>query len=395
MVVHCNCRSRLFWIYASPVGSALDVATWLETTRELRKLGWKVTLLAEGPAGQHSCQGVEVTCLPKPQVYFLGMFLFHLRVLHYLMQRWGSVDAILFHQISALWILPLRLVRVLLGQKRPLLVMDTRDLVAVEGTLRSRLRLAFFRVMHWLANHLADGQTAITPRMVQLVRIPPERLWGIWPSGVDLDRFRPAQEGRTWPMDEEPVQLMYIGKLDAERNLLPLAQAVAKAKEQGLGLVLWLVGEGPQRPELERFALQTGGAVHIQSAVPHPQIPELLRKAHVGVTSLPAPDDRKFAASSPIKLFEYMAAGLPVLATDNVCHSDVVGSGGYAFWIRDLGEHGLVDVLQQIWHNRGALQQMGYEAAVAAQAWTWQEAGKKLDTALQHGLLSGGAGAPQ
>ena len=40
---------------------------------------------------------------------------------------------------------------------------------------------------------------------------------------------------------------------------------------------------------------------------PHDQIPEVLARAHVGV--LPFPDEEKFRVSSPIKLFEYMAAG--------------------------------------------------------------------------------------
>ena len=56
----------------------------------------------------------------------------------------------------------------------------------------------------------------------------------------------------------------------------------------------------------------------------------MLAAADIGVTSLPSPDDVKYEASSPLKLFEYMAAGLPVLATSNRCHTDVVGAGGYA-----------------------------------------------------------------
>ena len=37
------------WVSARPIASALDSATWLETTRELRVRGWPITLVGEGP----------------------------------------------------------------------------------------------------------------------------------------------------------------------------------------------------------------------------------------------------------------------------------------------------------------------------------------------------------
>ncbi len=98
-----------------------------------------------------------------------------------------------------------------------------------------------------------------------------------------------------------------------------------------MSFVLSLYGDGPLRPQLEALAVDSGGAVRIQRPVPHEQVPSVLAQAQVGVTSLPEPDDAKYEASSPIKLFEYMAAGMPVLATDSKCHTDVVGDGRFAF----------------------------------------------------------------
>ena len=68
----------------------------------------------------------------------------------------------------------------------------------------------------------------------------------------------------------------------------------------------------------------------------------MLAKMHIGVTSLPDVDDEKYAASSPIKLFEYMASGLPMLATANPCHTDVVGDGSYVFWIDETTDQGIL-----------------------------------------------------
>ena len=375
------------WVSARPIASALDSATWLETTRELRERGWPITLVGEGPAGEHCIQGVTVYCLPKPRVYGLGYCLFHLRLWRFLFQQRAKYATILFHQKSAPWVLPLRFVRSVGDRDQPLLTMDTRDVVAVGTGLRNWLRRFYFRCAHWLANHWADGQTAITPRMAQLVGIPSAQLWGTWPSGVDLERFQPAQAGRKWPGPGDPIHLMYIGTFVRDRNLTLLCRAVDRANVDGLAFALSLVGDGPERPALEEAARGAGGAIHVEPPVTHDRIPELLRQVHVGVTSLPSSYDRKFEASSPIKLFEYMAAGLPVIATDNACHTDVVGEGTYAFWVREASKEGMLATLRLVARAQERLGVKGAEAAAAAQAWTWQEAGRKLAVALERGLL--------
>jgi glycosyltransferase involved in cell wall biosynthesis len=110
----------------------------------------------------------------------------------------------------------------------------------------------------------------------------------------------------------------------------------------------------------------------------------MLAKAHVGV--LPFPDEEKFQVSSPIKLFEYMAAGLPVLATRIACHTDVAGDGGYVFWAEQASVTGLHAALCLVWQNRDSLRSMGSQAAIASRAWTWHESARKLRAALERGV---------
>lgn len=380
---------HLLWV--SPVtASKLDSATWLDTTQELRNQGVEVTLITAGPPGRHFYRGIEVLNIERPSIYVLGQLLFHLNVLRYLLPRRKGFDVVLFHQISAVWLLPLRF----LGAGRPLLLMDSRDMMDfAQGNLKMRLRNAWFRLVYWLSTRLLDGQTAITPRMAELVGIPPQQLWGIWPSGVNPEAFAAAHQKRQWPAAGEPIRLAYVGIFLEKRNLLPLCRAVKRANEQGMSFVFSLYGDGGFRPTLEAFASEaygtpTGGDVRIEQPIPHDQVPEMLAQTHVGVTSLPDPDDMKYEASSPIKMFEYMAAGLPMLATSNSCHTDVVGNGRYAFWAAEATEEAFLGALRQIWQVRDELPQLGQEAFGATAAWTWAAAARKLHNALLYGLSS-------
>ena len=377
---------HLIWIFPGPLDEALDSATWLETTRELREMDWVVTLIHAAPWGLREVQSVDVMGIPTSQIYFLRQLIFHLRIIRFLVANRDETDMVMFHSISGPWILPLKVFGLIPRLQRPLFVMDTRDLHPVGGNLKDALRRKFIRFAHWLANKYADGQTAITQKMVELVDISPEHLWGIWPSGVIPDKFHQSHQNRIWPKAVDPIHLIYIGRLLEERNLLALSEAIVQSNSEGMRFNLRLVGDGPIQDRLDEVAKGSNGSIKLVAPVPHEQIPLLLAQAHIGVTSLPSPQDVKYAASSPIKLFEYMAAGLPVLATRNRCHTDVVGDGRYVFWIENEQTQTILASLRSAWKERSSLSYMGGEAIKSVQSWTWESAASKLDIALRNGL---------
>jgi glycosyltransferase involved in cell wall biosynthesis len=381
-----SAKLEIVWIYSGSLAMALDAATWLRTVTELRHFGWHVTLVAVGSNGYCQVRGVEVLCIPRPEIYFFRHAAYHLRVVRLLMRQCATIDLILFHEISAPWILPLRLVRRLTGKRRPALVMDTRSLpmpVPDKQTWKGKLRKAAYFIGKQLGNRFADGRLAITPRMAAAVGIPPTKLWGTWASGADVEHFALARTNRHWPSPDDSIRLIYHGSMHYERNLMALCRAVIRANAQGMPFHLSLVGDGTERAELEDFAAQAKGAVRVLMPVSYETVPEVLSRAHVGV--LPFSDEEQFRVSSPIKLFEYMAAGLPLLATRIVSHTDVVGCGRYVFWADDAGEQGLLDALCLVWQSRELLSEMGRRAAIAAERWTWTASAVNLKNALERG----------
>jgi glycosyltransferase involved in cell wall biosynthesis len=385
---------HLIWICPMSLASKLDAATWLETTRELRQEGWEVTLVTSArDDGRQTIRGIEVFGIAVPRIFFLKYVIFHWRFWKFL-RRWKAADVILFYSASAPWILPLRLLRVVSRRKRPLLVMDTRSLhmpSRSEQGWKGYVMGTFERVMHGISVRGADGHTVITALMADSVRIPPRKLWGVWPSGVDVNRFSSCSVRRRWPIGREPVRLGYIGALQYERNLMGLVRAVEKANSEGQSFQFRLVGNGAQRASLEEYARQSSGRIEVRSAIPYDEIPEFLSQVHVGV--LPFPDEEKFQVCSPIKLFEYMAAGLPILATRIPCHTGVMQNGAYVFWAERSDEEGLTKALRSIWQRRNALNDLSAAAASGARSWTWRSSALKLKSALENGLERSGAAA--
>lgn len=376
---------HLVWVYAGSLAEKLDAATWLETTRELRRIGWQVTLVNVGKSGRQRIRGVEVLCMPMPKIYLVRQLVYHAQVLFLILRRWRQIDVVMFHQISAPWMLPLRLLRTLLRRFTPRFVIDVRT-VHMEPrdneSFKTRLRRKVFDVVNKWGGNFADGYTTITAPMANALGIAPPQLWGVWPSGVNVIFFSAAQ--RQWPLSGEPIQLIYIGSLHYERNLMALCRAVERANASGHRFNLLLIGDGTERTDLERFAHRTSGHVCVLPPVPHKEIPALLAQAHVGV--LPFPDEEKFRVSSPIKLFEYMASGLTILASRITCHTEVIGEGEYVFWAERTDEEGLLSALQQIQKKKFAWPHLSVRAIQAAEAWTWEAAAKKLGNALARGM---------
>ena len=125
---------------------------------------------------------------------------------------------------------------------------------------------------------------------------------------VTEDDLVPVDTAGTQPWDD-PVQLLTVSRLDPEKNPLLLADLVA---ELGDGWRLRVVGDGPLRDRLETRAAQLGVDDRLETAgsVPFgPRLRDEYRRSdafvHVSHTE-----------GVPQVLYEAMAAGLPIVATD-------------------------------------------------------------------------------
>lgn len=131
--------------------------------------------------------------------------------------------------------------------------------------------------------------------------------------GVDAARF--AETPRTLKAGE-PVRFVGVGRMVEKKGFDDAIAAFAKmrAAPGAPDATLTLVGDGPLRRSMEARAAGLGDAVRFTGLLPHAQVEEMLRQAHVFV--LPSRTSRSGDMEGiPVALMEAMAQGLPVLAT--------------------------------------------------------------------------------
>ena len=132
----------------------------------------------------------------------------------------------------------------------------------------------------------------------------------ITPSGVDLDLFRDPSDGRTQRSALSLNGRFVVGWVGSFRGFHALDQAIDAVAEVPEATLL-LVGDGPERRRAEDRASAAGVHVVSTGTVSHDSVPGLLAAMDVALV-LAAPGQPFHY--SPLKLAEYLASGVAVVA---------------------------------------------------------------------------------
>ena len=178
------------------------------------------------------------------------------------------------------------------------------------------------RLTHWLASYAlrrCDRVVVLTDGLRDLVihryRVAAERV-AVVPSGTDTGLFAPQNATtcrRRFELDPERDYIGFVGSFYRYQGLQCLLDAMAIVRRTRPSVHLLLVGDGEAVPELkqqaERLALTS--CITWAGRIPYREVP-----AWIGAMTLcVAPFRGNRGETSPVKVFDYLACGRPVIAS--------------------------------------------------------------------------------
>jgi glycosyltransferase involved in cell wall biosynthesis len=185
----------------------------------------------------------------------------------------------------------------------------------------------------------------ISPRLKEHLRTKwnvDESKLTVLPIAADVEAFNPNYNSekirKSLGLTTEPV-VMWVGGFYPWHDLGLLLESFTHILARRPDAKLVLVGDGQTRSSVEDRVMKNGiqHAVIMTGAIAHSRVPEILSVADVAVVPSPAITASLGGTGTPLKLFEYMAAGKAIVATA-LNEAAVVIQNGYDGLLVDPGD---------------------------------------------------------
>lgn len=167
------------------------------------------------------------------------------------------------------------------------------------------------------------------------------------------------------------IQLIYVGTVSESRGRDVMLDAMKLIADKQLQLHLTIIGANADQLQycLQRIhALSLQTYVTVIGKISGKEIPHYLAKADVAICLWQASSWNQF--NPPTKLFEYLVAGLPVLANNICTHTRYIHNGLNGF-IFNYDAHALALVLAQLNNKTHLLPLMQKQALQSGQQYLW------------------------
>lgn len=226
----------------------------------------------------------------------------------------------------------------------------------------------------------AKAIIAVTPQLALWAeRFSPERGVHVVPNGADTETFHPSAA----PPSIRYPYAIFFGSLTKWQGIPTLLAAVNRP-EWPAGVKLVVVGDGVERPAVERAAEDNPSLVYMGKQ-PYRDMPALIAGSLCGLVPKTNIAGHSSSGLSPLKLYETLACGVPAVVSDMPGLAEFVVNGGCGFVVPPDDPVALAKaVATVVMAGSSSVQQMGEKArALVEREHSWDSRAAQTDDILQ------------
>ena len=354
--------------HLTSIHDPLDGRVFYRECRTLAQAGYEVVLIAPHDRDEILDQ-VRIRGVPKPKNRPERM----LRTTWHVFKTALSERADVYH-LQCAELIPVGLLLSLFGKK---VLYDVHDDVPKQilskHWILPQLRSWIARIMkgvEFVGGLAFDGIVAATPAIAK--RFPSKKT-------VSVQNF-PIVHSQSSPQFDSyltrPPVIAYVGGMTAIRGVKQMAQAI-KLIPRSLNAKLLLAGNFDPELESDVRNMQKLECVEFVGWQPPERINEFLKQARAGLLLYhPVPNHLE---AQPTKLFEYMCAGIPVVASDFPLWRKIVNGAGCGLLVDPLDPQAIARAIQWLLEHPKEAEAMGLRGLHAVQTqFNWHSEGDTL-----------------
>lgn len=218
----------------------------------------------------------------------------------------------------------------------------------------------------------------------ELISYGVQRPIEVVPTGIDTIEFsKPPEKDirREYSIPQDAVLLMYAGRLAKEKNLGFLSKVVSRYMHNEPNVWFLIVGDGPERKELENFFQDEGLSERVVFAgyVPHKEIKDYYKAADLFVFA-------SLTETQGLVVLEALASGIPVVAIAYKGIANVLVNGEGAI-TTGIDEEEFYNAIITALEKKDELRKRGIE--YVEKHWSMNTMADRLEVIYQRALKEG------
>ncbi|WP_018866771.1 MULTISPECIES: glycosyltransferase [unclassified Thioalkalivibrio] len=232
----------------------------------------------------------------------------------------------------------------------------------------------------WLAGRAFDGIVVATPTIAR--RFPAHKTATVQNFPILAELVAPDPV----PYGQRPPHFAYVGGITGIRGSREMVEATGRVGEPECRLQL-AGGFSPAAHGDELAALDGWQRVEFHGWASRPQVTAILGNVRAGLVVLHP--TKNYPDAYPVKMFEYMAAGLPVIASDFPLWREIVDGAGCGLLVDPQDPDAIAGAMAWLLAHPDEAEAMGRRGREAVERqYNWAPEADKL-LALYEQLMSG------
>jgi len=201
------------------------------------------------------------------------------------------------------------------------------------------------------------------------------RFFHVVPLGADFERFRPGRNSALrdqLQIEEDNLVVVFSGKLEPRRLPERVLQGFVRAVAENSALVLVIVGDGSMLPTLRSLAERLGVAskVRFTGYISYRHVHEYVAVGDIGLAYVPIMP--QYDLQPPLKTVEFLACGLPTVATCTKGNALFIQEGENGLLVQDMPET-VAEGLLRLAEDRALRQKLARNARSSVAEYDWKK----------------------